>query len=107
MKNKLTIIGLAVLFFVSCTKKPTGVFSYTGSILGQSYVTNYDFRSDGKFYSEEVGVKTSGTWTVEGASIIAKFDSGNTNEFKWEGEDLVMVKSGGHSIDPPPRFLKK
>lgn len=107
MKKKLIGIGLAVLFFVSCTKKPTGVFSYTGSILGRSYVTNYDFRSDGKFYSEEVGHTNFGTWTIKGDSIIATFDSGNTNEFKWEGEDLVMVKSGGNSIDPAPRFVKK
>lgn len=106
MKRILILSGAATLFLASCTKKPNGAFSRTGNMFGNEIKLEYDFRSDGAFFHNAGGSRSSGKWVTRGGVIVATFDSGDTKEFKWEGSDLVLTKSGDTVIDEPSRFTK-
>ena len=107
MKKLLLLSGAILLFLTSCTKKPNGSFTNTANLLGTEVRCTYDFRSDGRFFHNTGGPNSSGTWVTRGGAIVATFDNGETKEFKWEGSDLVLTKSGEDVIEIPSRFIKQ
>lgn len=129
---RLTCQFLMILFFMGSLsgclkdeKNPSGVYigeplSFLG---GPSVRAKYDFREGGIVYlsgltdeSKVSGLidESKGKWTSKDNLIVVDLhsagdqpNSGNIKTFKWEGNDLALIKSGDEELEKPKRFSRE
>jgi hypothetical protein len=105
--------------FTGGIKKPSGVYIWETEIMGANIVTIFDFRSDGSVFEITRGIgpsttERSGTWVLDDDNVLASIrgkDSTHMEVFRWEGDDLLLVRQGENgqeeTLKNPPRYRKK
>ncbi len=120
---RLTCQFLMILLFMGSLsgclkdeKNPSGVYigepiSFFG---GPSVRAKYDFREGGIVYLSGLMDESKGKWTSKDNLIVVDLNSAgdqpssnNIKTFKWEGNDLALIKSGDEEFEKPKRFSRQ
>lgn len=107
MVKRLVSLAVALVMVMSlvacgCEKGIVGTWSSESEFLGQKITSSYTFNEDGTYESAIIGIKQTGTYTIEGDKMTIKFNSSvgvmtETYTFAVDGDELKLTMQNGNT----------